>query len=206
MSDIIRRLHSIVDTDSPIVLEIGSCEGEDSIRLLQTFNDIRLFCFEPDPKNCDDHRRLINDLRCQLFEVAITDKDGDVLFHRSGGRNRRASGSLRTPRDHLWKHPWCTFDHDIIVKGITLDTWCEQNEIDNISLIWADVNGGETSMIAGAQNIFRNTRYIYTEFGPDNYEIYEGGVTRNQIKALLPNFEEILVHNNNVLLKNTELS
>ena len=208
MSEIIQRLKRIVDSgeDAPIVLEIGCCEGTDTLNFLNIFESIRLFCFECDPKNCDDHRNLVDDPRCQLIEAAIADKNEDIIFHRSGGRNRRASGSIRIPKDHLRMHPWCTFSEDLIVKGITLDTWCEQNGIDHVDLMWCDVNGGESAMIAGAQKIFRNTRYIYTEFGSDKYEIYEGGISKDQIKALLPNFEEILIHTNNVLLKNTELS
>ena len=206
MSEIIQRLKSIINTDNPVILEIGACEGQDSLRFLQIFGSIKLTCFEPDPKNCHDHRSLINDQRCTLIEAAISDKNGEITFHRSGGRNRRASGSLRNPKEHLRMHPWCTFDENITVQGFMLDTWCEQNGIDHIDLIWADVNGAETSMIAGAQKIFSNTRYLYTEFGPDNYEVYQGGVTKNQIKLLLPTFEEVLVHTNNVLLKNTEIS
>ncbi len=202
MNDIIERLKKIINVDSPIVLEIGSHNGKDSLRFLQVFENINLLCFEPDPKNCNDHRTLINDKRCTLIEAAISDEDGDATFHLSGGKNRRASGSLRFPRDHLWMHPWCTFNEDLIVKGHKLDTWCEQNGIDCIDLIWADVNGAETSMISGAQRILKKTRYLYTEFGPDGREVYEGGVTKNQIKALLPDFEEILVNTNNILLRN----
>lgn len=205
MIEIIQRLKSIVNKENPVVLEIGACEGKDSLQFLSIFGDIRLFCFEPDPKNCHDHRNLINDQRCILVEAAISDKDGEITFHRSGGRNRRASGSLRSPKDHLKMHPWCTFNEDIIVPGFTLDTWCSQNSIDAIDLIWADVNGAETSLIAGAKHIFSKTRYLYTEFGPDNHEIYVGGITKEQIKSLLPAFEEVLINNNNVLLRNKEL-
>lgn len=206
MSKIIRQLKQIVDSDVPVILEIGACKGEDSLHFLNIFDNIRLFCFEPDPKNCNDHRELISDHRCRLIETAITDKDGDVTFHCSGGKypERRHSGSLRNPKDHLKMHPWCIFDEKLIVSGITLDTWCRQNEINHIDLIWADVNGAETSMIAGAQQSLQYTKYLYTEFGPNGYEIYEGGVTKNQIKILLPDFEEVLVHTNNVLLKNTK--
>ena len=206
MSHIIQTLQSVIGCDCPTVLEIGSCEGEDSIKFLRTFPTIRLFCFEPDPANCNKHRRHIQDARCQLIEAAITNEDKNVVFHRSGGRSRRASGSLRQPKDHLKRHPWCKFDEDIVVPGITLDTWCSQNQIEIIDLIWADVNGAETSMIAGGQQALSRTRYLYTEFGPNNAEIYEGGVTKSQIIALLPQFEEVLVHSNNVLLRNKKLT
>jgi FkbM family methyltransferase len=212
MNEIITRLKTIVDVDTPVVLEVGACEGKDSRRFLDIFGNIRLWCFEPDPKNCQDHRQLISpgDTRCKLKECAIGDKDGEVIFHRSGGRNRRASGSLRNPKEHLQMHPWCTFDEDITVPCLRLDTWYEINskqfDFDIIDLIWADVNGAETSMIAGAQEALVKTKYLYTEFGPDGHEIYQGGVTKEQIKKLLPDFEEMFVHSNNVLLRNKVLT
>lgn len=204
MSEIIQKLKSIIKTNNPVVFEIGSCEGEHTKEFLRIFDDIQLFCFEPDPKNCADHRVLIKDDRCMLIEAAITDKDEDVVFHRSGGRPRRASGSIRKPKDHLKRHPWCTFDEDITVEGVTLDQWCQENSIHAIDLIWADVNGAETSMISGAKKTLANTRYLYTEFGPENAEVYEGSVTKSDIISLLPQFQEIFVNNNNVLLKNKE--
>jgi len=206
MSEIIKQLRSIIGGDNHTILEIGSCEGEDSVWFLKIFNNARVFCFEPDPKNCSDHRKLINNNRCTLIEMAITDTDGDIVFHRSGGRKRRASGSIRKPKEHLDRHPWCTFNEKIIVPGITLDTWCKKNNISSIDLIWADVNGAETSMIGGASETLRFTKYLYTEFGPDDAEIYEGGITQKQLMSLLPKFEKVLVNNNNILLCNKELT
>lgn len=208
MDGIIERLRQIINNKAPIILEIGSYKGEDSRHFLDTFDNIRLFCFEPDPENCNDHRKQINDPRCQLIEAAISDKNEEIIFHRSGSLkypDRRASGSLRNPKDHHWMHPWCTFTEDITVSGITLDTWCQQNEINHIDLIWADVNGAEASMISGAQQILKHTQYLYTEFGPDVEEIYEDGITKRQIKGLLPKFDEVLVHGNNTLLENMEM-
>lgn len=205
---IIKQLSKIIGNDSPVILEVGSYKGEDSLLFLDIFKRVRLFCFEPDPDNCNDHRKCVKDERCRLIETAISDKDEKIIFHRSSSQRypgRRASGSLRRPKDHRWMHPWCTFVDDITVPGITLDTWCQQNQIKNIDLIWVDVNGAEASMIAGAKQTLQHTRYLYTEFGSDKLEIYEGGITKNQIKNLLPKFKEILVHSNNVLLKNTEI-
>ena len=205
MSDIICKLKSIVGENSGVILELGSCEGEDSSRLLNAFRHAQLFCFEPDPKNCADHRSRISNKRCVLTEAAISDENGIVVFHRSGGRPRRASGSIRSPKDHLTRHPWCTFNEDIKVRCMTMDTWRDNNGIDVIDLIWADVNGAETSMIKGGQSALSRTRYLYTEFGPDDAEVYEGGVTKQQLLALLPDFDEVLTNNNNVLLKNRTL-
>lgn len=209
--DIVNLLGKLVGTDSKIILEIGACEGNDSNLFLRVFKNLKLFCFEVDPHNCRDHKRIVKSSRCQLIEGAISDIDGTIVFNRSGGthpgvnKNRRSSGSVNQPTGHLDLHPWCTFEEGITVSSYTLDIWCQQNNIDQIDLIWADVNGAEAKMLAGGTEILKRTRYLYTEFGPENMEVWAEGITKEQIKSSLPNFEEIFVHSNNVLLKNTEL-
>ena len=43
--------HNLIGTDSPVVVEIGAHYGEDSLRFLEMFTGIKLYCFEPDPRN-----------------------------------------------------------------------------------------------------------------------------------------------------------
>ncbi len=209
--DIVNLLGKLVGTDSKTMLEIGACEGNDSNLFLRVFRELKLFCFEADPDNCRDHKRIVKSPRCQLIEGAISDTDGTVVFNRSGGkhpgvnRNRHSSGSINKPTGHLSLHPWCTFDQSVTVPSYTLDGWCQQNNITQIDLIWADVNGAEAKMLAGGEEILKRTRYFYTEFGPENMEVWSEGITKEQIKSRLPQFEEIFVHSNNVLLKNTEI-
>ena len=217
MSKIIHNLKKIINVENPVIIEIGCCEGKDSKNFLDIFDKIQLFCIEADPRNVDLFKRYVGkDSRCKLFHVAISHEDGEIKFYQSFGPRdqmlpgvglveRQASGSVRKPKDHIKRHPWCKFNKGLIVSSLRLDTWCEQNNIDHIDLIWADVNGAEADMIAGAQKAFRFTRYLYTEFGPSGAEIYEGGITKATIIKTLPNFEEILTNSNNVLLRNKEL-
>ncbi|KKN31665.1 hypothetical protein LCGC14_0821570, partial [marine sediment metagenome] len=152
------------------------------------------------------HRKEVKDSRCSLMEMAIADHDGSVIFHRSSGLGRRASGSINKPTGHLWVHRWCLFEEDIKVPCMTLDGWCQQNDIEHIDLIWADVNGAEAKMLAGAQETLKHTRYLYTEFQTGGPEIYAGGVNRGQLKRLLPSFRDAWTHKNNILFINKELN
>jgi len=209
--DLINLLGEIVGTDSKTIIEIGSCEGSDSNLFLRIFKNVQLFCFEADPENCARHRRTVQSSRCQLIEGAICDQDGTITFNCSGGthpghdKSRHSSGSVNKPTGHLKLHQWCTFEKSITVPSFTLDAWCQANNIDQIDLIWADVNGAETKMLDGGKQTLDRTRYLFTEFGPENMGIWAEGITKEQIKARLPKFEEMFIHANNVLLKNTEL-
>lgn len=211
--NIIEKLKTILGKCDPVVLEIGCANGLDSLRFLDQFKDIKLFCFEPDPRNINVFKKQINDSRCKLFEVAIGSEDKKIDFHQSSGQpssepmgtDWALGGSLKKPKDHLTGHPWCKFNTIIKVSCQKLDTWIGENSINFIDLIWSDVNGAERNLIDGGKETFKITQYIYTEFGPENAELYEGGINKNTIKLLLPDFEEILVNGNNVLLKNRNI-
>jgi FkbM family methyltransferase len=169
--NIIEKLKTILDKSNPIVLEIGCANGLDSLRFLNQFKDIKLFCFEPDPRNIDIFKKQINDNRCKLFEIAIGSENKEIDFHQSSGQpssepigtDCALSGSLQKPKDHLTGHPWCKFNKIIKVQCQKLDTWIRENNINFIDLIWADVNGAERNLIEGGKEAFGVTQYIYIQ-------------------------------------------
>lgn len=215
MSHILARLAEHVGVCRTLV-EIGACSGKDTLIMLDVFAEAEVHSFEPDPRNVDILVKRIENDRFHLYQKAVSNKDGKITFFQSFGPRdehipgigrsmRMASGSIRKPKDHLRRHPWCTFNEGTEVASTRLDTWRNDNEIETIDLMWVDVNGGERDFIEGAREALSHTRYLYTEFGPDNAEVYDGGICKRQILDMLPNFEELFVHSNNVFMKNKEL-
>ena len=75
--------------------------------------------------------------------------------------------------------------------------------------MWVDVNGGEKEFLDGALNTINNkVKYLYIEFNAvEGKSLYEGCLTKDEIKNKLPNFKECGVFNcmgnfGNVLLEN----
>ena len=104
-----------------MILEIGCNNGSQTRWFLDTFEQARVFCFEPDPRACKKFKARHDSPRVSLFELAIAKSDGRVTFHMSDGvpptrdpadypDGWDASGSIRCPKKHVDKHPWCTFD------------------------------------------------------------------------------------------------
>lgn len=229
MNWIIEYIKKQINTENPIIIEIGCCQGEDSLEFLQAFgNETKLYCFEAEPRNIEIFKRRIKDsTRCKLIPMAISDNDGETTFYQSFGSrpghpsqtNRCSSGSIRKPQGHLQVQKWCSFNNGIKVPCITLDTWCKKNKITHIDLIWADVNGGEKAMIEGAKEALKFTKYIYTEFGPnqsdaqewfdvvvdEKFRLFEEGINKTEILAMILDFDEIKVINNNVFMGNRNL-
>lgn len=229
MNDVIKYLQQ-TKTKNPVIIEIGCYDGMDSLAFIDAFGGTtQAYCFEADPRNIEICKnRIRNYSRCKLIPMAISNNDGETTFYQSFGKrpgylgqiNRCSSGSTKKPKGHLQAQRWCHFNDGIKVPSITLDTWCKQNEITSIDLIWADVNGGEKDMIEGARQALKFTKYFYTEFGPnkaeakkwfgldvdEEFKLFEEGITKEEILVMLPDFDEICVINNNVLLKNRSLT
>jgi len=208
-------LINLIGKDNPTILDIGCNDGGDSLWLAQLFKNGRVFSFEPDARARKRYMEKVTDPRAKLFDVAISSTDGTAEFHTSSGAHPEAeerarceegwdlSGSLRKPKQHVDAHPWCTFGETITVRTMKLDTWAKENGVTSIDLIWADVQGAEADLVAGAQETLKSVRYIYTEYNDD--ELYEGQVTLKSLLAMLPGFKLLSNYGNDVLLKNRSI-
>lgn len=201
-------IKGLLKTENPVIVEIGCNDGKDSREFLNTFKDIKLYCFEPDPRFIEIFKKNIKDKRCLLYEQAISDKEGEDYFYISESKDPSMKGedssSIKRPKDHLKKFPWIKFEKKIKIRTTTLDKWINKNKIKKIDFIWADVQGAEKELILGGKNTLKTkVRYFYTEFY--NQELYEGQINLKEILKMLPDFRVLNIFGNNVLLKNINL-
>ncbi|MDH5719776.1 MAG: FkbM family methyltransferase [Spirochaetia bacterium] len=202
MAELIRLLNK----DNPVILDIGCNDGGHTKHFLENFNKAEVYSFEPDNRAIELYKKNIKNSRAKLFEIALSDEDGQTVFHSSSGnsteieRDWHKSGSIKKPKHHLDIHPWCKFETKFTVKTQKLDTWAKENKIKKIDFIWADVQGAEKNLIIGGIETLKNTRYFYTEYS--NIELYEGQLNLKNIKKLLPGFKIIRKYRNDVLFKN----
>jgi FkbM family methyltransferase len=199
-------IKSLINKQNPTIFEIGCADGKDTLEFISVFDEkLNIHCFEPEIKNINIVKNTINFKGHRLFEGAISDKDGVVIFNRSRTNDPNAlsySGSIKKPKNHLNIWPYIIFDNFTEVKTVTLDTYCKNNNIDFIDFIWADIQGAELDMINGGSSMFNNkVKYLYTEYSND--EIYENQASLNQIlSALGPNWRIAYDFKTDVLLEN----
>jgi len=198
------EIKKLLNKDNPTIFEIGCADGKDTQEFLKTFKDIKIYCFEPEPTNIDIVKKTIKHGSHFLFEGVISDKNGELIFNRSrtdDPSKLRYSGSIKEPKEHLNEWPNIKFDETIKIKSITLDKFCEDNDITEIDFIWADVQGAEKELISGAKNILKNVKYLYTEYS--NKEYYYGQSNLNELKTILgDDWELIKDFGSDVLFKN----
>ena len=201
-----------------VILEIGANHGMHTELFLRTFPGARVRAFEPDPRAAAAFRKRITDRRATLHELAIGASSGRAEFHVSSGMPPDAtpevraqykdgwdqSGSLRQPRKHRDIFPLVKFETTLRVRTMRLDTFAREQKLRRVDFLWADVQGAESDLIAGAQETLRMTRFLHTEYS--NMELYEGQLGLAKLLELLPDFEVVRRYPLDVLLRNRRIA
>jgi len=199
----------------PLILDIGCNDGAEVRRFLRLFPGCRVHAFEPDPRPRARFEHNIRNKRATLWPFAIGAEDGEAEFHVSSGdqpahgrmnpavKSWDLSGSLRRPVKHLDVFPWVKFEQTVKVRTMRLDTCAAQRKLRRVDLIWADVQGAEADLIAGATASLKFTRFFYTEY--NEHEMYQGQMGLRKLIGLLPDFEVVVRFPDDVLLHNRTL-
>ena len=202
------EIKKLINKENPIIFEIGCADGRDTKEFIEVFKNLKIYCFEPEPKNIEIVKSTINYKNHFLFEGVISDQTGVINFNRSRTDNPNDlsySGSIKKPKEHLNEWPFIKFDDIIEVQSIKLDDFCEKNKIDFIDFIWADVQGAEEAMIIGGlKTLNEKVKFLYTEYS--NKEYYEEQIALDKILQLLGDRWSIVEDfGTDVLLKNISL-
>lgn len=171
--------------DNLVIFDIGSCEGEDSIRYAKMFPISRVYAFEPLPKNIEMiNQQLIayGVTQVEVLPIALSDESGIATFYVSSGAPENLpnskdwdygnkSSSLLPPDAVLEHYPWLKFDQAIEVQTDTLLHFCNEKSIKKIDVIHMDVQGAELKVLRGAGDILKNTKAIWLEI--ENVSLYK---------------------------------
>ena len=174
----------ILQKDNPIIVEIGAHYGEDTMRFLETFKDLKIYCFEPDPRNIMIFKKHVNNKKIELFEYALSDREDTINLYLSHD-NKIDS----VPEKYDWisledyskkrlsnsgssslKKGYSKNFHKIQVRTRRFDNWAIENYNDTIDLVWMDVQGAERDVINGMGSTIGNIKFIWMEYGEKSYQ------------------------------------
>lgn len=182
--------------DKLVIFDIGSCEGEDTIRLKKRFPKSTIYTFEALPSNIDIIKRnlkrygLSADL---LFQLALSDKDGTADFYVSSGHPDHIpkgewdfgnkSSSLLPPKEHTKTLEWIKFNEKISVKTQRLDAFCRKHKVSKIDFIYMDVQGAELMVLQGAGDLLADVGAIWMEV--EAVELYKSQPLKNDVERFM---------------------
>jgi FkbM family methyltransferase len=175
------------------IFDIGSCEGEDSVRYARHFPRARVFAFEPLPANQQLVRANFTRYgaaNAELVPLALSDRTGEATFHVSSGRPKdefagqdwnygNKSSSLLAPAQEDPMHGWVEFKETITVHTDTLDNFCRDRVLGRIDFIHMDVQGAEHLVLQGARAMLPNITAIWLEVS--DRQLYQGQKLRTDI-------------------------
>jgi FkbM family methyltransferase len=181
------------------IFELGSRDVIDAIKLSNYFEESNIYAFE-----CNDdcliecNKNLLNLEEYKKKKIILIDKavsiiDGDVSFYKfdlQKYNNMGASSMLKidfslrdkTDPDYNLPNP----QKEIKVNGIRLDTFINENNINNIDLLCMDLQGYELNAIKSLGNHLHKVKYIITECSIVN--TYTDGVSFEELNNYLTNY------------------
>lgn len=120
--------------------------------------------------------------KCQLFNVALGNKEGTVEMFLSA--NNGMSSSVLEPLLHLELHPDVAFKGKVSVPMTRLDLLPFNR--DSYNLINIDVQGYELEVLKGGVNTLEKVKYIAAEINRE--EVYKGCALIEEVDAFLKKF------------------
>ncbi len=176
------------------IFELGSRDLIDAIKLLNYYDNSKIYSFECNPECLVECNKQLSNLNEQqkknlfLIEKAVSLTNEDVTFYPfdlSKYNNMGASSmlkidfSMRNKDDPDYNIP--NPQKEIKVNGIRLDTFMEENQIENIDLLCIDLQGYELNALKSLGKYLHKVKYIITECsivntyidGPSFTELYD---------------------------------
>jgi FkbM family methyltransferase len=163
-----------------IILDIGSRDLEQSIEFNSVYKNSIIYAFEPNPEQfsiCLEKSKNYKNIKVE--QLAISEENGKLNFFITHG-NVGAS-SLLEPINVPFAS---TQDFTkITVDSVRLDKWLENNQINNVDIMWLDTQGVELSALKSMGNKIKNVKFIHCEASELPY--YKGHLLKKELSNFL---------------------
>jgi len=191
VSELLGELATMVDLACVrVMLDVGSRDAQVAMAARRSLPNAVVYAFECNPAAVELCRLNIG-VRTDviLIDKAVSDETGPVDFYAVDPHQTltpHADGNIGA--SSLFKanphYPLERFvQQKITVHAIRLEDWGRQNAIDQIDLLWMDLQGAELKALQGLGELIHQVKFIYTEV--EYQPIYLGQPTHEQLHSYL---------------------
>ena len=172
---------------NPVVFDVGASDGSSIKDFKKLFPGSSIYSFEPFPASFGNIEFLSKSYKnVKVFQLALSDNDGFRDFYLN--KSKATSSLLKPKKTGSFMDEHAVFEKCIQVQTSKLDTFLEENNIQQIDILKIDVQGGELMLFEGAEETLkaRKIKIIYTEIW--FIEGYEGQPLYHDIASYLKKF------------------
>lgn len=176
-----------------VIFDVGSCHALESVELTKKYPNAKVYAFEANPvsydvclKNTEGYdsinviNKAINDYdgTCKFYPM---DKDKTITTWEDGNQGASSLYRANGAYDFIEKY----VQYEIEVPCTRLDTFCKKNDINNIDILWMDLQGAELKALQSLGPLLETVQIIHTEL--EMNPMYEGQCLFRDVNELLIN-------------------
>jgi FkbM family methyltransferase len=158
---------------SPLtIFDVGANNGDYGKMLRAKFSAAQIHCFEPGPETFDRLAANTKGLNIKLHNTAIGSSDGTITLVKS---SKNENGTMLT----AYKDAITTLftfagepNESIECNMISIDSFCQNNDIEEIDFLKIDVEGHECSVLAGASKMINENKINIVQFEFSEFNIF----------------------------------
>ena len=175
--------------ENPVILEAGAANGENTLEMAEFWAGARIHAFEPVP----GARALLEEKtarfkdRVTIYPCALGDSPGQFEMNVSGSGDaiETQSSSLLTPTGHHEEYDFVKFGQKIVVDVLRMDDWAAENGVEQVDLLWLDMQGYELRALEAGRLLLKTVKAIHIEV--HHRELYAGAPLYPDVRSWLAN-------------------
>jgi FkbM family methyltransferase len=151
--------------NQPVIVHVGAYTGQDSLRATKIWPEAKIFALEANPGACIEMLKQIaqTNFNIKMHYLAIGDHNGTAPFYLCRGSNGNDisyehASSLLSPSQDLG-----IVGPTIEVPCMTLDAWCQHNDIEQIDILKLELEGFELQALQCSPNILKKVKVIWLQ-------------------------------------------
>jgi FkbM family methyltransferase len=186
--DFIETISQYIDfNDIKTILDIGSRDGYQSVEFRTWFPESKIFAFEGNPSQFNLISEITSGYDVDIIMKSVGNFNGKTKFYISP--NNIGASSLLKINDHKRSSEWP--QKEIEVDIIRLDDWAKKNNVNEIDILWMDVQGVEKMVLEGLGEYLKNVKAICTEIEVEH--MYHNSTLKTELDDFLlkENFVEL---------------